>query len=96
MDDNLRGPLYDRAGMNFFVCEISGEWHGGWFRIYGGKLEVSSEARCRTVSIDNPELLPELLRKVLAEIVREAASQAPVAEQRQDQELLSASLLRRR
>lgn len=95
MDDSLRGALYDRTGMNFFVCEISGEWRGGWFRIAGGKLEVSSETRCRTVCIDNPDLLPELLRKVLTEIVRESGSPEPVAEQRPDQELLSTSLLRR-
>ncbi len=94
MDDNLRGTLYDRTGMNFFVCEISGEWHGGWFRIDGGKLEVSSETQRRTVSIDNPELLPDLLRKVLTQIVLESA-QEPVAEPRDEQELLSASLLRR-
>ena len=95
MDDSLRGTLYDRTGMNFFVCEISGQWHAGWFRIEAGKLEVSSETQCRSVSIDNPDLLPDLLRKVLTEIVRESAVQEPVAEQRDGQELLSASLLRR-
>jgi len=95
MADNLRDALYDRRGMNFFVCEVSGQWHGGWFRIEAGKLEVSSETQRRTVSIDNPDLLPDLLRKVLTEIVRGSAMQEPVAEPQEGQELLSASLMRR-
>ena len=95
MDDSLRSTLYDRTGMNFFVCEINGAWHGGWFRIESGKLEVSSETQRRTVSIDDPDLLPDLLRKVLTDIVDESASPEPLAEPPEDQELLSASLLRR-
>lgn len=94
MDDSLRSTLYDRTGMNFFVCEINGAWHGGWFRIDGGKLQVSSETQRRTVYIDDPDLLPDLLRKVLTDIVCESASQ-PSAEPPEGQELLSASLLRR-
>jgi len=93
MDERLRGALYDRTGMNFFACEIGGGWHGGWFRINGGKLEVSSETQTRTVAIDNPDVLPDLLRKVLTDIVRESAPQEPA--EGGGQKLLSASLLRR-
>jgi len=81
--------------MNFFVCEIDGAWHGGWFRIDGGKLEVSSETQRRTVFIDDPDLLPDLLRKVLTDIVCKSASQEPSTDPPEGQELLSASLLRR-
>lgn len=95
MDDSLRSALYDRTGMNFFVCEIDGAWHGGWFRIDGGKLEVSSETQRRTVFIDDPDLLPDLLRKVLTDIVCKSASQEPSTDPPEGQELLSASLLRR-
>jgi len=95
MDDRLRSALYDRTGRNFFVCEIDGEWHGGWFRIDRGRLEVSSETQCRTAVVDDPERLPDLLRKVLTEIVHDSAPQDALAEQRRRQETVSSSLLRR-
>ena len=94
MDDNQRDALYDRTGMNFFVGEIDGEWHGGWFRINGRQLEVSSGSHCHTVTIVDPDLLTDLLRKTLAELVHASASADQVASPREGQDLVSASLHR--
>ena len=91
-DDTLRGALYDRTGMNFFACEIDGVWRGGWFRIDGRTLEVSSETQSRSVTIVDPDLLTELLRKVLTDIVHEPPAAAHTAEPREGQALLSAFL----
>lgn len=96
MDDKLRGTLYDRTGMNFFVCEIDGEWRAGWFRIDGSQLEVSSENRRRTVTIIDSDLLTDLLRKVLTEIANESRSDADAAQRRAGQKLAFASLHCRR
>lgn len=89
--NDLRG-LYDRTGMNFFVCDIDGAWHGGWFRIDGSQLEVNSQNQCRSVTIVDPDLLTELLRKVMAEIARESRSTGHATYLRNGQELASASL----
>lgn len=83
MDDNLRGALYERTGMNFFACEIDGEWHGGWFRIDGRKLEVSSETQRRTATILDPDLLTGLLRKLMTEIVHESSPPEPANKRKQ-------------
>lgn len=90
-NDDVRGALYDRSGMNFFVCEIDGGWHGGWFRIADGKLEVSSETERRTIEIEDPDTLTDTLRSVLADIVHQRTP-APIAGSRSRQRLLSASL----
>lgn len=91
MDDDLRGALYNRAGMNFFVCEIDGDWHGGWFRIEGRTLEVRSETQRRTATIVDPDSQTELLRKLLTEIVHESASPPRPTESRDGQGLVSAT-----
>ena len=91
VDNDLRRALYDRSGMNFFVCEIDGGWHAGWFRIADGRLEVSAETQRRAVEIDDPETLTGTLRSLLADIILQDAP-APLAGLRSRQGPRSASL----
>src|SRR5688500_9634249 len=44
--------LLSQDGLNYFSLEVDGQWHGGWFRIREGTLEVYSSGQIRTAKID--------------------------------------------
>ncbi len=62
--------------VNFFVVAVDGRWHGGWFRIRDGKLEVYSAGQMRSASVQDTSLddTRDMLREMLLEMARQSSA----------------------
>jgi hypothetical protein len=62
--------------VNFFVVAVDGRWHGGWFRIRDGTLEVYSAGQMRSASVQDISLddTREMLRDMLIEMARQTGA----------------------